>query len=153
VWHPSSLKDVQSEYRVLERFWLPVYDLIAMSAGITAIAFGSRILDRIFGDVTDVLGLLLIFIAAACLVSVSFEQLWKLEIAAKTALIGLIVSYMCSILLFPSPEQLASREAPNWFVVSMLAFGLPLALSRIDILLRRDFKRKVQERVNQLRNE
>jgi xanthine/uracil permease len=147
VWGEGVLDDEPKKYRSLQKFWLPLYDGIAIAAGIFAWLFGSRLLDRIYGDFTDAIGLAFALVAFVCFVGVSFPKLWRTEFAAKCILIGLIVAYVFCILLAPSPEQLLAKEAPNFFVACMLVFGLPLACFRMNMLAVEEFDRRVQRRV------
>jgi len=152
IWAPGALASEPRKYRSLRRVWLPIYDLIALMNGLLAFVFGSRILDQIFGTMTDLVGLLFAAVALVCLVGVSFPKLWRVEFAGKVLLIGMVVGYIACILAFPSPEQIALKEAPNFFVSGMLVFGLPLACFGLDLLTREEFDRRVQRRVKEIRD-
>lgn len=129
IWHPQSIPPSEFKYRNLKRVWLPLYDLVAVWAGINAIMFGSQLLDRLFTPAwVDMLGALFTTIAIICLVSVSFPCLWGLEIVGKVLLVGMIAGYITTIVFFSEAPQ------PQLFVVGMLAFGLPLALFRLNLL-------------------
>lgn len=152
VWARGALDHEPRKYRPLKRFWLPLYDLIALMNGLLAVTFGSRLLDRIFGDATDLVGWVFSGVAVLCLVGVSFPRLWRVEFAGKVLLIGMVVGYIYCILAFPSPEQLELREAPSFFVAGMLMFGLPLACFGLDLLTREEFDRRVRRRVREIRD-
>lgn len=152
VWWPGALAAEPEKYRPLKRLWLPMYDVIALINGFLAVFFGSRLLDRIFGQTADVVGLLFAGVALVCLIGVSFPRLWRVEFVGKVLLIGMVVGYIVCILAFPSPEQLELKEAPSFFVSGMLVFGLPLACFGLDLLTREEFDRRVRRRVKELRD-
>ena len=127
IWHPNAIPPDEWKFRNLKRVWLPVYDLIAMWAGMQAVTFGSSILNRLFTPtLVDILGGALVAVAGVCLAGVIFPRLWLVEIVGKLLLVGLIAGYITVILLF--------SENPNLFVVGMLSFGLPLAFFRLSLL-------------------
>lgn len=129
IWHPSAIPPDEWKFRNLKRVWLPLYDVIAIFAGVQAVLFGSDLLNRIFAPVlVDVLGGVFIVVACVCLLGVSFPRLWRVEIVGKVILVGMIAGYITAILSFSRPP------GPSLFVVGMLAFGLPLAMFRLNLL-------------------
>tara|TARA_R110002020_G_scaffold404912_1_gene614979 strand:+ start:18838 stop:19329 length:492 start_codon:yes stop_codon:yes gene_type:complete len=152
IWAKGALDHEPKKYRSLKRVWLPIYDSIAIVNGLLALWFGSSLLDRIFGGFTDVIGVFFALVAFVCLLGVAFPALWKVEVAGKVVLIGMVLSYVLCILIYPSPQQLAAQEAPNFFVAGMLVFGLPLAIFRLDIITREEFERRVTEKVSEIQN-
>lgn len=129
IWHPRAIPPEEWKFRNLKRVWLPIYDLIAIWAGVQAVAYGSSILNRLFPpSLVDVLGVALAVAATVCLAGVIFPHLWKVEIVGKVLLVGLIAGYITMILLF------GENPGPNLFVVGMLTFGLPLAFFRLSLL-------------------
>lgn len=134
IWHPDAIPLHERKYASLKRVWLPLYDVVAVVAGITAILYGSRLLDRLYGSFTDVIGVFFSLVAVVCLAGVAFPKLWAVELAGKVVLVGMIVGYIGAIIVSPSPEQLLAREAPSWFIVAMLALNLWLPLWRIENL-------------------
>lgn len=145
IWHPDAIPPEEWKFRNLKRVWLPVYDLVAIGAGVSAVVFGSRLLDRLYGSATDAIGGVFAAVAMVCLLGVAFPRLWAVEVVGKVLLVGMVVAYMAAIMLSPSPEQLLAKEAPNWFVIWMLAFGLPLAMFRLDMLAHERVARKVRK--------
>lgn len=129
IWHPEAIPPGEWKYRNLKRVWLPIYDAIAVVAGIVAALQGSPLLNRLFPDVlVDGLGYGLAVIAFVCLVGVAFPRLWAVEIIGKIILVSLVAAYATMILIFPA------TPTPNHFVVLMLAFSLPLPLFRLNLL-------------------
>lgn len=129
IWHPSAIPPEEFKYRNLKRFWLPFYDLIAVCAGLSAIVYGSDMLNRLFSpEWVDAIGATFTMIALICLLSVAVPRLWMLEILGKTLLVGMIAGYITTILFFSKSDQ------PQLFIASVLAFGLPLALFRLNLL-------------------
>lgn len=144
IWSRGAIPEEEWKYRNLKRVWLPIYDLIAVGAGIMAVLHGSLLLDRLYGDATDAIGLVFSAVALVCLLGVTFPRLWAVEVVGKVVLVGMVIAYMSAIAISPSPEQIIAKEAPNWFVVWMLAFGLPLAMFRLDMLAHERLVRKVR---------
>lgn len=154
VWAPGALDHEPKKFRTLWRVWLPLYDVIAITAGFFAYSHGSNLLNGIFGPlVVDIVGLGFMAVAVLCLVAVVHPKLWKLEIGAKSLLIGMVATYIWVILFLPSNQQLATSGAPSYFVACMLAFGLPLALFRLTQLGEEQYDRRVEQRVEELRHD
>lgn len=129
IWSTDAIPADEWKYRNLKRVWLPLYDLIAVFAGVQAILFGSTILNRLFPPtLVDVLGAVMTVVATVCFAGVSFPRLWAVEIVGKVMLVGLVAGYVTTILLF------SENPGPNLFVVGMLTFGLPLAFFRLNLL-------------------
>ncbi len=129
IWHPDAIPPDEWKFRNLKRVWLPLYDLIAVFAGIQAIAYGSTMLNRLFHpDMVDLLGMALTLTASVCFLGVAFPALWRIEIVGKIVLVSLIAAYVVAIIVFAKPP------GPSLFVVGMLTFGLPLAFFRLKLL-------------------
>ena len=129
-------------WRNAKRIWLPLFDVIMITSGINAIVFGSLLLDRLYGDFTDIIGAAFVLVAAACLIGVVWPRMWPVEVVGKILLVSMIVGYVAAIILSPSPEQLAAKEAPNWFIASMLLALTTFPLARLDRLLDEWVKRR-----------
>lgn len=143
IWAPGAIPVDEWKYRNLKRFWLPLYDLLAMWAGVNAVIFGSRLLNRLLHDgLLDLVGIAFTLVAAVCLLGVAFPRLWAIEMVGKALLVGMVFAYMAAVILYPTPSP---DETPNWFIVAMLGFGLPLALFRIT-MLGEEWKERHQER-------
>jgi RsiW-degrading membrane proteinase PrsW (M82 family) len=142
IWATGAIPIEEWKYRNLMRVWLPFSDLIAVVAGINATLYGSRLLNRVLGEhLTDAVGLFFAGVALASFVGVAIPKLYKLEAVATLVLVGLVVAYMGAILFFPSEPS----EPPNWFIVTMLGYGLPLACFRLN-LIGEDVKERRAER-------
>lgn len=129
IWHPDAIPPDEWKFRNLKRVWLPLYDMIAIFAGVQAVLFGSTILNRLFPpSLVDLLGVILTIVATVCLGGVAFPRLWVVEIIGKVLLVGLVAGYVTTILMF------SENPGPNLFVVGMLTFGLPLAFFRLNLL-------------------
>lgn len=64
IWHPDAIPPDEWKWRSLKRVWLPVYDLIAICAGIWAALYGSPVLHALFHKpVIDALGVMLAVVA------------------------------------------------------------------------------------------
>lgn len=131
IWARDAIPLTEWKYRNLKRVWLPLYDVLAVWAGINALAYGSRLLNRVLGThAVDAVGAGFAVVAFVCLLGIAFPRLWLVEIIGKLVMVGMIIAYMAAIILYPSMPA----EAPNWFIVAMLAFGLPLACFRLSML-------------------
>lgn len=132
VWHRDGIPVADWKYRRLVRVWLPLYDVIAIYTGLMGLLFGSPLLNRLFTEeVTNIVTGLFVVVATAALMCVIFPALWAAEIAAKVALVGMVSAYIFTILVY---GEHGPTGLPNLFVAGMLAFGLPLALFRLDLL-------------------
>lgn len=137
VWAKDGIQPEDWKFRDLQRIWLPLYDVVAVYAGIMGLLFGSPLLEKIFGpdhyayiDIVDWATALFALTAFSCLMAVIHPRMWVLEIVSKVVLVGMIVGYIAAIVIFGE----RAGGLPNLFVTGMLAFGLPLALFRLDIL-------------------
>lgn len=131
IWHPDSISPDEWKFRWLKRIWLPIYDFLAVGAGIWASIFGSPILYSLLGDssTVDVLGLSFSLIAFACLLGVAFPDLYKLEIGSKILLISMLGAYAAAIVVFN-----AQGDSTSWFVAFIVLMTLPLPLFRLNLL-------------------
>ena len=153
VWEKGALDEEPKKYRPLVRVWLPIYDGIAIAAGIFAVLFGSQLLDRIYGDATDLIGGVFSLIAFTCLIGVAYPANWKLEVGAKIVMLSMLFSYVVAVLVSPSPAQLAYAQGPSWFAAAMLCWGVPMAGFRLTQLAIEEFDRQVKARAQEIRNE
>ncbi|WP_066038647.1 hypothetical protein [Herbiconiux solani] len=129
IWARGAIPPDEWKYRNLKRVWLPLYDIIAIFAGLQAIMYGSTILNRLFAPfVVDTLGVFMTIIATVCLAGVAFPRLWPVEMVGKILLVALVAGYVTTILIF------SESATPNLFVVGMLTWGLPLAFFRLNLL-------------------
>lgn len=146
IWAKGALPLHEQKYRSLKRVWLPLYDVVLVIAGINAVLYGSRLLDRLYGDFTDVIGAFFSAIALVCLAGIAFPRLWAVEFVGKTLLVAMVIAYISAIILSPSPAQVQANEPPNWFIVTMLAATLPLPLFRLELLTTELADRRAVER-------
>jgi hypothetical protein len=129
IWARGSIPPDEWKYRNLKRVWLPLYDIIAIWAGLQAMLYGSTILNRLFRpDVVDAFGIVMVLVATVCLAGVAFPRLWPVEMVGKSLLVALVAGYVTTILLF------SESATPNLFVIGMLTWGLPLSFFRLNLL-------------------
>ncbi|MBC8726071.1 hypothetical protein F6X37_32405 [Paraburkholderia sp. 31.1] len=145
VW-AAGVVPTDDPWRNAKRIWLPLFDVIMITSGINAIVFGSLLLDRLYGDFTDIIGAAFVLVAAACLIGVVWPRMWPVEIVGKILLVSMIVGYVAAIILSPSPEQLVAKEAPNWFIVSMILGLIVLPIMRLDNLIDEWVERRAKRR-------
>ena len=148
VWAAGTVP-VGDPWRNAKRIWLPCFNVTMILAGIHAVVFGSRLLDRLYGDATDLIGAVFALVAAACLAGVAFPRLWLVEMVGKILLVSMIVGYCAAIVISPSPEQLAAKEAPSWFAVTMLLGLVYFPLARLDRLIDEWVNRRAARRREQ----
>ncbi|QRI44948.1 membrane protein [Microbacterium phage LesNorah] len=152
VWNPNAYTGKERKYRSLTRVWLPVYNALLFLCGYNAARYGSQLLDRLLGDRADLYGYALCTIAVLCLVGVTFPKFEPIEVVAKCGMIGLFSGYIGLIWLEPSSAQLAFSGGPSWFIMSMIAVGLPLALFRLNVIAEKEFERRVAKRAQEIRD-
>lgn len=145
VWAPGVVPE-DDPWRTAKRVWLPLFDVLMMWAGINAVVYGSLLLDRLYGDATDLIGTVFTLVAFACLTGVVWPRMWPVEIIGKILLVSMIVGYVFGIILSPSPEQIAAKEAPNWFIVSMILGLTMLPIARLDSLIDEWVERRAKRR-------
>lgn len=145
VWAPGVVPE-DDPWRTAKRVWLPLFDVLMMWAGINAVVYGSLLLDRLYGDATDLIGSVFTLVAFACLTGVVWPRMWPVEMIGKIMLVSMIVGYVFGIILSPSPEQIAAKEAPNWFIVSMILGLTVLPITRLDSLIDEWVERRAKRR-------
>lgn len=130
IWHPDAMPPDEWKYRSLKRLWLPVYDLLAIGAGIWAALFGSPVLHELFdGPVIDAMGILLTAVATVCLLGVIFPPLWRWEICGKVLLVALLGAYAAAVVLFRT-----NPDPGSGFVAFVIVLSLPLPIFRLTLL-------------------
>lgn len=130
IWHPDAVPPDEWKFRSLKRVWLPVYDLLAIGAGVWAALFGSPVLHSLFNKpMIDALGVLLAVVATVCLLGVAFPALWRWEIVGKTILVGLLGAYAASVVLFRT-----NPDPSSGFVAFVIVLALPLPIFRLTLL-------------------
>lgn len=149
IWAKGALDHEPRKYRPQRRVWLPMFNAIAVAAGLIAAIHGSRLLDRIYGDWTDVFGLMFALVGVLSFIGLAWK-IWALEMSALCVLVGMVFAYIVGILGSPSPEQMVAKEAPSYFIAVMLLFGFPFALDQINILADELFDRRVARRKAEL---
>ena len=152
VWAPGALDAEPKKYRSLLRIWIPAFNALAILCGINAARYGSQMLDKIFGHDADILGLLFAAVAFVCMAGVVFPRLALVEVVGKCGLLGMLIGYMFCLILYPSDAQLEFSQNPNWFIVTMISLGFPLACFRLNMLADEEFARRVSKRAKELRD-
>lgn len=131
IWAKDAIDPDEYKYRSFKRVWLPLYDVIAIGAGIWATLFGSPILHRLFPkDTVDAAGMLLALAATVCLMGVIFPALWLVEVVGKILVTFLLGSYAACVLLFRTDPG----DPSSGFVVFILALALIVPFIRLSIL-------------------
>jgi len=131
VWHPINT-DPADDDRWTVRVWLPLYDLLAVLAGIIAFSIGSPFLNRLFEHwLVDTVAVAFMVAGLVTLVGVVFPRLWRAEVVGKITMSFLLTSYALLVLAFPS-----SGSVNNAFVTVILimaTWGIYPRLTRLFI--------------------
>lgn len=129
VW---KLEDNKTDPDATARFWLPLFDVVMILAGVWASVFGSPILHRLFPTaLVDVAGIGMALAAGLALVGVVVPRLAMLELLGKLLLIFFLGSYTACVAFFP-----ADGTPSNGFLVLILIGSLFLVYPRVRRLLR-----------------
>lgn len=128
IWAPGAIPVHERKWAVpLKRVALPVYDVLLVIAGYVGIHSGIPSLDRLLPPpVSITLAIILAVAAGAALLGIAFPRFWKLETAAKVAVIGLLGLYFAAVVTVGG----ANRE----FVAVIVLLALPLPFLRLWIL-------------------
>ena len=141
VWHPINT-DPADDDRWTVRVWLPLYDLLAVLAGLIAFHVGSPILNRLFDHwLVEVAALAYALAGAVTLVGVVIPCLWRLEIAGKIGMSFLLTSYAFLVLAFPSGGGVS-----NAFVTVILIMATWGIYPRLTKLFIRGFRLSAQRK-------
>lgn len=130
IWHNDAIPADEWKYRNFKRVVLPVYDLLVVFAGASAVIWGMPSFREIYPEpVVDAIGWLLITVATICLLGVSFPRLYLVEMFGKAILIGIITAYL--IALFGLAIQgVGARE----FVMVVVSMTMPVPVYRMGML-------------------
>lgn len=141
VWHPINT-DPHDDNRWTARVWLPLYDCLAIAAGIIAWVVGSPILNRLFPQwIVDGVGILFAVVGLVTLVGVCVPRLWRIEIAGKIAISFLLTSYAMLVLAFPNQD--GQNNSFVTVILIMATWGVYPRLTKLFIegAHRRDAKK------------
>lgn len=130
IWETGAIPLEEWKYRNLKRIALPVYDGFVIIAGIAGYVYGVPAI-RLFYDqgMGNILSLVFGLMGMACLAGVSFPHLWKLEIFAKSGMLGFHLAYL-SALLF-----LVADGDPNRALISIIVcMSMVMPVWRLSIL-------------------
>lgn len=112
--------------------WLPLYDLLAITAGVVAFHIGSPFLNRLFaGWVVDVGAAVFILAGAVALAGVVIPRMWRAEIAGKIIMSFLLTSYAFLVLSFPSAGGISNAFVS--LILIMSTWGIYPRLTRLFI--------------------
>lgn len=131
VWHPINT-DPRDDDRWTVRVWLPLYDLLAVAAGVVAFQIGSPFLNRLFDDwVVDTGAAVFTLAGVVTLAGVSIPKLWRAEIVGKVAMSFLLTSYAFLVLSFPSSGGISNAFVS--LILIMSTWGIYPRLTRLFI--------------------
>jgi hypothetical protein len=130
IWAHHAIPPQEWKYRNLKRAMFPVVDFLYILAGFSAAAYGVPAISEFFPDpFVDVFAYALSLFAFVCLIGVSFPRFWPLEVAGKSALLGLMVGYFVALLMLT-----ASGEGNRGFVLLVAGVSLCPIIWRLSLL-------------------
>jgi hypothetical protein len=98
IWAPGAIPVDDLKYRHIRRVYMPIFDFLAVVAGIAAVEYSIPALDDLFTPaIADAVGYLFALSGLASLAGIAFPAAWALEIWAKSVLAGLLLAYALSI--------------------------------------------------------
>lgn len=98
IWAKGAIPADEYKYRQLKRVWLPFYDVLIFTAGVVGARYGIPAVEEFFPTgLTDTLSLTFAALGVLCLIGVGFPLMWRLEAAAKSAVIGLLLGYVLAL--------------------------------------------------------
>ena len=117
VWHPMNT-DPKDDDRWTVRVWLPLYDVLAITAGVIAFWVGSPLLNRLFPEpVVDSASLVFLVAGFITLIGVCMSFM--------------LTSYALLVLTFPSVEALNNSFIT--IILVMATWGVYPRLTRLFI--------------------
>lgn len=130
IWDRDAIPAGEWKYRHIKRLWLPLYDVGVLCAAIAGVVFGVPAIEEFY--TTALLHSVAAFVmlaAVACLAGVAFPALWRLEVVAKSCILGVLLIYAIALLVLT-----ADGDPNRGFVaiIALLAMGPPLI--RMSIL-------------------
>jgi hypothetical protein len=131
IWHPTAIPFMERKYASpLKRAFLPLYDAIAVLAGFYAIYSGIPSLDALVPQmVSTIVGFLFITAAFVALAGIAFPAAWRLEIAGKLVLFGILGTYLIALRVLA-----ADGEGTRDFVGCVVAMAMLVPLLRLWVL-------------------
>lgn len=131
VWHPINT-DPADDDRWTVRVWLPLYDLLAVLAGVLAFTIGSPFLNRLFESwVVQTGAVAFVAAGAVTLLGVCFPKLWRIEVAGKIAMSFLLTTYAFLVLSFPTGGGVSNAFVT--VILIMATWGIYPRLTRLFI--------------------
>lgn len=131
VWHPINT-DPRDDDRWTVRVWLPLYDVLAITAGVIAFWVGSPLLNRLFPEpVVDLASLVFLVAGFITLIGVCIPRLWRIEAGGKIIMSFMLTSYALLVLTFPSVE--AQNNSFITIILVMATWGVYPRLTRLFI--------------------
>lgn len=119
-------------YRHSKRVYIPLYYVLVIVAGVTAVHGGVPTIEFYFPDsVADLVALLFSVCGGLALVGLAWPRLWRLEAYSTSIILGLLASYACALIV----RSLTGVDGSARSFVGMLTIAaLWLPLMRIDVL-------------------
>lgn len=142
IWATGSIPFEEWKYRNLKRVYLPLYDALFVWAGLAAVRYGIPSIDYLVPElVGDVLSYTLVSVALLCLVGVAIPRWWRLEVAAKTGLLALLIMYFLALRVMGAEAGSSGRE----FISIIVLAATVLILFRFNLLSEEARQRRRQQ--------
>lgn len=131
VWHPLNTDPLDDD-RWTVRVWLPLYDVLAVLAGLIAFYVGSPLMNRLFpGWIVDGTAVAFAIAGAITLIGVVVPRAWRVEIGGKVTMSFLMTTYAMLVLTFPSKD--GQSNAFVTVILVMATWGIYPRLTKLFI--------------------
>ncbi len=131
IWAHGAIPLTEYKYRNLKRVVLPVVDVLFALGGVLGATHGIPTLDQVFQhSVAEVGGFAFAVVAFLCLLGVSFPRFWLLEVWGKSALFGMMIAYVGSLVYSSFITHTSAA-----YVLSLAGACIALVLWRLSILV------------------
>jgi hypothetical protein len=131
VWHPINTDPLDDD-RWTVRVWLPLYDGLAILAGLIAFYIGSPLMNRLFPSwVVDWTAIVFAVAGVITFFGVVIPRLWRVEIGGKVLMSFLMTTYAMLVLTFPSRD--GQTNAFVTVILIMATWGIYPRLTKLFI--------------------
>jgi len=130
VWASDAIPLDEWKYRNLRRVVLPFMDALLILGAISAAGLGVPALNEFFPSVaTPIFAYSLLLASITSIVGVIFPKQWRLEISGKVAILGLMVGYLCSLVIL-----VLDGDGNRAFIFFIAMVTIVIVIWRLSIL-------------------
>ena len=130
IWASDAIPAGEWKYRNLKRIMFPVIDVLLFTSGLFAVLYGIPAISEVFDRaIVNVFSTLLMISAFLAFMGVAFPYLWKTQVAAKSVILGLLTTYLGTLIL------LAFNGDPfRWFSIFIVLGTMSPIIWQISFL-------------------